>query len=74
MLEATGTFPMELEFSATLLIQQLVSSGRSTEPEVRIYTAGEVEQLESTVAQYLMEQVFTTTLLLDYTQQALVSD
>ena len=68
---------MELEFSATLLIQQLVSSGRSTEPEVRIlyiYTAGEVENLESTVAQYLMEQVFTTTLLLDYTQQALVSD
>ena len=65
---------MELEFSAALL--QLVRSGRSTEPEVSIWyicTAAEVEQLGSTVVQYLMEQVFIATLLLECTLQTLVS-
>ena len=50
ILEETGSSLMELEFPAQ------VTSGTSTEPEVRVwcvYNEGEVEQMECTTVRYL---------------------
>ena len=61
---------MEVGFSI------LVSSGTSTEQEVRVwyvYTAGEVEWMESTIVRYLMQWMLSRLYTLECTQQTLVS-
>ena len=71
MPEETGSFPMDLEFLA------LVSSGNSTEQEVRwgyFCTGGEVEWMEFTTVRYLMSWISTREYTLECTQKALVRD
>ena len=68
--EGTGSFPMELEFPVQ------VTTGISTEPEVRwwyVCTAEEVEWKESTAVRYLILLALSRPYTLECTQQALVS-
>ena len=71
MLVVTGSFPMELEFSA------LVTNRISTEPEVRWWyfcNVEEVEWMESTAVRYLIQWRLPRPYTLERTQQVMVSN
>ena len=67
---------MELVFPVGLLMLHQVSSGTSSEPEVRwwyVWTVEEVEWKGSTTVRYLMQWMSPRPYTLECTQQALVS-
>ena len=71
----TGSFQMEPEFLAVLLIQ-VRNGGISTEQEIRVWyvcTGGEVVWLEFTAVKYLMQLILPKRYILEYIQQTLVS-